>query len=154
MTEATQDVAVARKGYPCRAHGCEMTGALDGVCSYHWSAASDDWQTVTSLMFQQRPLVREINCARRLFSDINSDARLVLGGHADALERLRGHLSQSQVAFLREKPVANYHGFLHRLEMLLSHEVLRGLNKKREEQRKHQPVRTRTPADIFNEMYP
>lgn len=156
--EAEQDAgapaAPARRTFACRAHGCELAGAIDGLCNYHWSANPDDWKAVTGLMFQHRALVREINRARALFADIGSDPSLVLGGHAAAMERLRGHLSAEQITYLREHPVANYHGFLSRIEQLLSHAVLRGVSKKRAEQRQLQPVSTRTPAEIFNEMYP
>lgn len=145
----------ARRRFACKAYGCEMVGAIDGICNYHWSAHSGEWQRVTGALLQCRALTDEINFARRVFNDLSADPDTISKGHLAALERIRGHLTTEQAQFLAEKKATDLRSFAYHLEMLVGQAVQRVLTKRKEERAKQQPLpTTRRPADIYDEMYP
>lgn len=145
----------ARRRFICKAHGCEMTGAIDGLCCYHWSAHSGEWQRVTGALLQCRAMTDEINHARKVLNDLSVEPESISKGHIAAMERIRGHLTTEQAQFLAEKKATDLRTFAYHLEMLVGQAVQRVLTKRKEERAKQQSVpATRRPADIYDEMYP
>lgn len=145
----------ARKTWPCKAYGCPMPGAIDdGICAYHWSTHSAEWQRVTQALREASVLTAEINRAR--WSFINAGPSEALQSAAAALARLRPGLTSEQLGFIELRELTDYRDLVYRLEMLVGQIVQRVISRKREEQPRPAPAQSsmRSSAEIYNEMFP
>ncbi len=126
--------------YHCRAHHCPLTGAFEGHCSHHWWGNTHDWARITKKMHEHRSLVSEILRAKRLFADMASNPRTVISGHVDAQARLWPNLTEAQREFLMAKPIRSYHGWVYRLETMLTDVIYQEVKRHRDESNLEHPA--------------